>query len=496
MPEAFDIVVIGGGPGGYVAALHGVHLGARVALVEAGRVGGTCLNRGCIPTKAMVQDAELYDRLRSGGFGISAPGGYAVDFPRLLERRDTVVETLVSGVERLLDAQGVRAIRGRGRIVKPGLVRVQREDGASEDLSARAIIVATGSVPDPAPIPGADLPGVVDSDGLLALETLPERMVVIGASTIGIEFACLYATLGTRVAVLEKYVFLKDADPQLARRFRAMLRRRGVVIATDADVREIRRTDGGALQVAYAVGGEEAMAEGEVVLMATGRRPYVDGLGLEALGVAMKGGAVAVNARMETSVPGIYAIGDCIGGYLLAHVASYEGEVAVDNVMGRRRAADYAVVPNCIYTIPEIAGVGLTEQQAREAGYDVRVSRFPFRASGRALTLGEADGQIRMVCERGPDGRGGRVLGVHILGPRAGDAIAEAAMALRTGATAEDIAHTIHQHPTIPEALMEAAMAQLDGAIHYEGRAEGRGMNDEGWGGGAEGGEESGREGG
>jgi len=469
MPQSFDIVIIGGGPGGYVAALHAMHLGASVALVEAERVGGTCLNRGCIPTKAMVQDAELFHQLSSGQFGVEAPGGYSVDFARLLARRRTVVETLVSGVERLLDSQGVHTFEGRGRIVRPGQVAVHMKDGSEEILEGRAIIVATGSVPDQVPIPGADLPGVVDSDGLLATESLPSRMVVIGASTVGVEFACIYAALGTEVTILGRRTFLKDAEQQLAKRFRVLLRRRGIQANIGVTFEEIRR-DGDGLRVVYTSRGKEASAEGDIVLLSTGRRPYVEGLGLDALGVAMNGRAIAVNDRMETSVPGIYAIGDCIGGYLLAHVASYEGEVAVDNIMGRDRVADYRVVPNCIFTIPEIAGVGMTEEQASAAGLKVRVTRFPFHANGRALALGDSEGQVRMICEEEPDGRGGRILGVHIMGPRASDVIAEAALAMRMGATAEDIAHTIHQHPTVPEALMEVAMAQLDGAIHYEHR--------------------------
>jgi len=230
----------------------------------------------------------------------------------------------------------------------------------------------------------------------------------------------------------------------------------------------ITQAEGGLLHVNYRQRGKAQYAEGEVVLLATGRQPYTEGLGLEGLGVRFQSRAIAVDEHLQTSVPGIYAIGDCIGGYMLAHVASYEGEVAVENIMGRRRAADYRVVPNCIFTMPEIADVGLTEDEAKEKGLSIQVSRFPFGVNGRALAMGEAEGQIRMVCEKMADGRGGQVLGVHIMGPRAGELIAEAGLAMQMGATARDIAHTIHAHPTLSEAMMEVAMGQLDGSIHFE----------------------------
>ncbi len=470
MDNPYDIAILGGGPGGYVAAIRAAQRGARVALVEEQRVGGTCLHRGCIPTKAMAHDAELFRALGSGAYAARAVGGLQLDVPRLLARRGEVVESLVGGVERLLSRYGVACLAGRGTIPAPGTVAVARRDAPPERLSARAIIVASGSTPAVPPIPGADLPGVVTSDGLLALDHLPASLVVIGAGVIGIEFASIYAALGTRVSVVEKLDFLMGVDLQLARRYRAMLKRQGVDTSTGVEVTGITPADGDLVRVAYPERGPELAAAGEIVRMATGRRPNAAGLGLEEIGVALDGRAIQVNTRMETSVPGIYAVGDCTGGVMLAHVASYEGEVAVDNILGRPREADYSVVPNCVYTMPEIAGVGLTEEQAKREGRGVRVSRFPFTASGRALALGETEGQVRMICEEEADGRGGRILGVHILGPRASEAIAEAALALRLGARAEDLAHTMHQHPTISEALMEAAMAQGDGAIHFESR--------------------------
>jgi len=309
---------------------------------------------------------------------------------------------------------------------------------------------------------------VLTSNEILELTALPKSLVVVGASVVGVEFACIFQALGTQVTILGRQTFLKDAEQQLAKRLRTMLSQRGMNIVVGLEFQEIVPTEDGLLRVYYERRGQREYAEGEVVLQSTGRWPYTEGLGLAELGVEMRGRAIAVNEYFETNVPGIYAIGDCIGGYMLAHVASYEGEVAVENILGRRRAADYRVVPNCIFTLPEIADVGLTEAEAKEAGLDVQVSRFPFNVNGRALAMGEPEGQVRMICERDARGRGGKVLGVHIMGPHASDLIAEAALAMRLGATAEDIAHTIHAHPTVPEALMEAAMAQGDGAIHYE----------------------------
>ncbi|MBN1399747.1 MAG: dihydrolipoyl dehydrogenase [Anaerolineae bacterium] len=469
MASPYDLAIIGAGPGGYVAAIRAAQRGARVALIEKDKLGGTCLNRGCIPTKAMVQDAEMFAAASSGIYCIEADTPLRVNFPRMMARKREAVAGLVGGIEHLLETYQVDRISGHGRIMRPGHVQIDGPDGLAT-IEATAIIVATGSVPARPRIPGLKLPGVLTSDELLEIERLPESLVVIGASVVGIEFACIFDALGTKVSVLGRQTFLKGAEPQLAKRFQAMLSRRGVSVTIGLDFDRIERTPEGQLRVHYSRRGQAAFAEGELVLVSTGRRPFAEGLGLEDLGVRMHGPAIAVNEVLETSVPGIYAIGDCIGGYLLAHVASYEAEVAVDNILGVRRQADYAVVPNCIFTMPEIAGVGLTEAEAKEKGLDYRATRFPFSVNGRAVAMGESEGQVRLICERTAAGKAGRVLGVHIMGPRASDLIAEAGLAMRLGATAEEIAQTIHAHPTVPEALMEAAMAQTVGAIHYQNR--------------------------
>jgi len=463
----YDVTVIGGGPGGYVAAIRAAQLGARVALVEKERLGGTCLNRGCIPTKAMVRDAELYRDVVSGKFGLVVDNP-RVDYARLVARRRDVVENVVGGVERLMQTNGVHVHRGFGRIASRDRVVVTGNDGERE-LATRSIVIATGSAPCRTPIPGNDLPCVITSDELLAMEEQPRRLVVIGAGAVGVEFACIFRALGSEVTLLERDSFLRMSEQQLARRLRMEMGRQGIDVTIGVDFREIARGENGTLQVRYERSGTPAVAEGDYVLLATGRAPCIEGLGLEEVGVRLQGPGVVVDEYLETSVPGIYAIGDVLAGYMLAHVASREGTVAVENILtGAKRPMDYRVVPDTVFSIPEISGVGLTEAEAKSQGLRYQVSRFPLSANGRAQALGEPEGQVRMICELDDDGVAGRVLGVHILGAGAGDLIAEAAMAMRMGATAKDIAETIHQHPTVAEAVMEAAMAQRDGAIHYD----------------------------
>jgi len=387
----------------------------------------------------------------------------------MMRRKRQVVDTLVEGVARLMVSYRVARIAGTGRILKPGLVEVTGEVGRHK-VASRVVIIATGSVPAQVPIPGTELPGVLTSDDLLELKALPRSMVVVGGSAVGLEFACILQALGTQVAVVGRKSFLKEAEQRLAKRLRGLLSRRGISITIGLDFKEIAPSADGLLCVNYERRGRAACAKGEVVLLATGRWPYTEGLGLGKLGLAMNGRAIAVNDYLETSLPGIYAIGDCTGGHMLAHVASYEAEVAVGNALGEKRPVDYRVVPNCIYTMPEIACVGLTEAEAKESGQEFIVSRFPFAANGRAVAMGQGEGQIRMICEKGMNGRGGKVLGVHIMGARASDLIAEASLAMRLGATAEQIANTLHAHPTWSEAVMEVAMAQLDGAIHFQHR--------------------------
>ncbi|MFP3895637.1 MAG: dihydrolipoyl dehydrogenase [Anaerolineales bacterium] len=470
MTSTYDIVIIGAGPGGYVAAIRAAQRGAKVALVDKEGIGGTCLNYGCISTKALVRDAELYRDATSGRYCVAAEESFRLDFARLMERKREVVDTLVSGVKRLLDDYRVQIFLGHARIRRPGLVEVSGQEEDTRSLSCHNIIIATGATPSGLSIPGTDLPGVVASRELLCIDSLPERLLILGGGSVGVEFACIFQALGTDVSLLELKSLVQDMEPQISKRLRAHMIRQGISVAIGANPKTISINDDGSLRVEYEQNDEKTFAEGDVVLLATGRRPNTEALGLETVGVDTNGPVIKVNEWLQTSVPNIYAIGDCTGGYMFAHVASYEAEVAVENILGEKREADYRVVPTCIFTMPEIAGVGMTEEAADEAGLPYTVTRFPFRANGRALAVGEADGQIRMLCEKTPAGEGGKVLGVHIIGPHAGDLIAEAALAMRLGATAEDIAQTIHAHPTMPEAMMEAAMAHYLGAIHFKQR--------------------------
>jgi dihydrolipoamide dehydrogenase len=333
-----------------------------------------------------------------------------------------------------------------------------------EEIATRKVVIATGSESTPLPVPGADLTGVLTTDEILELAELPESLVVIGGSHVGVEFASIFGALGTKVTIVKRRPLrLEPVDEEIGRRFAQTLPRQGIEVKIGAAVKAIEKK-GAVLRVAWDTPEGEQGVDGQMVLMATGRAPYTNGLNLSELGIQTDGGAIRVNEYLETNVKDVYAIGDVLGKNMLAHVASYEGEVAVENALGRSRQVDYRAVPNCVFCHPEIAGVGITEKEASEGGMPHKVSKFPFTACGRAVTMGETTGLVKLICHAGD----GKVLGMHIMGPHASDLIAEGALAIRLGLTAEDIAHTIHAHPTLPEAVREAAMGQLDGAIHFQ----------------------------
>jgi len=453
-----DIVVIGGGPAGYVAAIHAAHLGAKVAVVEKDKLGGTCLNRGCIPTKALVRSAEvLLEARMANDFGIVADN-IRIDFPRIMAHKSKSVNLLVSGVEQLMKANKIRVCRGAGRILSPHLVKVN-----DEEIVTRKLVIATGSESTPLPVPGKDLPGVLTTDAILELTELPESLVVIGGSHVGLEFASIFGALGTKVTIVKRRPLqLEPIDEEIGRRFAQTLPRQGIEVKIGAAVKAIKRNKA-VLKVVWDTPEGEQGVDGQMVLMATGRAPYTNGLNLSELGIHMDNGAIKVNEYLETNVKDVYAIGDVLGKNMLAHVAYYEGEVAVENALGRSRQADYRAVPNCIFCHPEIAGVGITEKEAGDGGVPYKVSKFPFAACGRAVAMGETIGMVKMICHADD----GKVLGMHIMGPHASDLIAEGVLAVRLGLTAEDIGRTIHAHPTLPEAVRETAMGQLDGAIHF-----------------------------
>ncbi len=452
-------MIIGGGPAGYVAAIHAAHLGASVALVEKDKLGGTCLNRGCIPTKALVRSAEaLLEARRANDFGIDV-GNIKINFPKIMARKSNIVNQLVAGVEQLMKSNKISVHRDSGRILSPHLVKVN-----DEEIVTKKLIIATGSESTLLPIPGLDLPGVLTTDDILELKELPKSLVVIGGSHVGVEFANIFNGLGAKVTIVKRRpLLLEPIDEEIGRRFAQTLPRQGIEVKIGAAVKAIRR-EGSVLKVVWDTPEGEQGVEGQMVLMATGRAPYTEGLGLSELGIKMDDRAIVVNERLETNIPDVYAVGDVLGKSMLAHVASYEGEVAVENALGRSRLADYRAVPSCVFTQPEIAGTGITEKAAKESGIPHKVSKFPFAACGRAVAMDETMGMVKMIC----DAENGRVLGMHIMGPHASDLIAEGVLAIQLGATAKDIAHTIHAHPTLPEAVLEAAMGQIEGSIHFQ----------------------------
>jgi dihydrolipoamide dehydrogenase len=358
-----------------------------------------------------------------------------------------------------MKANKISIYRGAGRIRSPHLVQVN-----DEEIATRKLIIATGSESAPLPIPGSDLPGVLTTDDILELTELPESLVVIGGSHAGVEFASIFNALGTKVTIVKRRPLrLEPIDEEIGRRFAQTLPRQGIQVKIGAAVKAIERK-GAALKVLWDTPEGEQGVDGQTVLMAAGRVPYTQGLNLSKLGIRIEGRAIVANEHLETNIKDVYAIGDVLGKNMLAHVASYEGEVAVENALGRPRRADYHAIPNCIFAQPEIAGVGITEKEASDGGIRYKVSKFPFLACGRAVAMGETSGIVKMICHADNS----RVLGMHIMGPHASDVIAEGVLAIQLGATAEDIVHTIHAHPTLPEAVRETAMGQLDGAIHFQ----------------------------
>jgi dihydrolipoamide dehydrogenase len=460
MAGAFDVVVIGGGPGGYVAALRAAQLGAKTAVVEKDRVGGTCLVRGCIPTKALLQSSELYTLARDGAsFGLVADG-IGFDWGVAQKRKTAVVDQLVKGVEGLLKAGGVTVFKGGARLAGKGVV-----DVGPDQLQAKDIVIATGSAVARIPLPGAEL--TIDSDQILELKEIPRSLAVIGGGVVGMEFAAMFAALGSKVTVLEMLPqVLSMVDADLVAVYSKHLAGLGGEIHTNSKVSEVVKQKGG-LQVRFSTGGEGGALDADQVLLAVGRVPYTQGLDAEKAGVKLERGRVVVDDHLRATADGVWAIGDVIGGIMLAHVASYEGVCAVENIAGHAdRVPDYHAAPNCVYTDPEIAHVGLGEKEAKEKGIAVKVGRFPFAASGRALTLGQSEGFAKVIA----DADSGRLLGAHMIGPRATDLIAEATLAIQNGLTLEQIDLTIHAHPTLPESLMEAALAAQGRAIHIPNR--------------------------
>jgi dihydrolipoamide dehydrogenase len=460
----YDLVVIGAGPGGYVAAIRAGQLGMRVACVEqAPALGGTCLNVGCIPSKALLDSSEHYHAVRTGlaAHGITV-GPVQLDLAAMLARKDKVVKVLTQGIVGLFKKNNVERVVGHGRLVAADTVEVSNGPERRR-LRARHILIATGSAP--IELPGLPFDGerVISSTEALRLQQVPERLLVIGAGAVGLELGSVWNRLGSRVTVVEFMDrIVPGMDRQMGEQLQRALEQQGLAFQLQTTARGAAVVNG-EVRVTLEAGGARSEAVCDVVLVAVGRRPFTEGLGASEVGVQCdERGRITVDAHYATTVPGIYAIGDVVAGPMLAHKAEEEGIAAVERLAGQAGHVNYDAIPNVVYTSPELASVGLSEEQAQSQGVEFRAGTFPFRANGRARCLGETDGAVKVLADAKTD----RLLGVHILGPRASDLIAEAALAIEFGASAEDIARAVHAHPTLPEALKEAALAIHGRSLH------------------------------
>jgi dihydrolipoamide dehydrogenase len=463
----FDCVVIGGGPGGYVAAIRLAQLKQKVVVVERDRLGGVCLNYGCIPSKALIHAAHVFEQAgHSQAMGITA-GSPAVDGEKLQAWKGAVVAKLTGGVATLLKGNGAQVIAGHAEIVSPALVRVKTAEGAQE-LSTRSVLVATGARPVELPFARFDGHTIISSKEALELKSIPKSMVVIGGGIIGLGIASYLAKFGTKITVIEMLEeVLPGIDVEMVRYVKKALRGRGVEFYTKAAAKLVEKTPGGARVAFHTEENETKVVEVEKVLVSVGLRPNVEGFGLETTGVkrAEKGGWVLVDEQQKTNVDGIFAIGDCTGPPYLAHRASKQGLVAAEVIAGHPAGADWRAMPGAIFTDPEIATVGLTEEQAKARG-EILVGKFPFGALGKAIAINATDGLVKLLFDK----ESKSLIGAHIVGAGASELISELALAMEMGATAEDLALTVHPHPTMPEAIMEAAEAALGKAIHTMGK--------------------------
>jgi dihydrolipoamide dehydrogenase len=465
---SYDLIVIGSGPGGYVCAIRAAQLGLKTAIVEKMKTyGGTCLNIGCIPSKALLHASEMFDEAGHGfaDLGIEVPAP-KLNLPAMMKHKQDTVDANVKGVEFLLKKNKVDGVKGWGSILAPGKVQVKADDGSVQVLEAKNIVIATGS--DIASPPGVkidfDEKVIVSSTGALELDKVPAKMIVIGGGVIGLELGSVWRRLGSEVTVIE-YLdrILPGMDDEIAKNFLRIQQKQGIAFKLSSKVTAVEKTAKGAKVTFEPVaGGAGETVEADVVLVATGRRPYTDGLGLEAAGVAMERGRVVIDDHFATNVPGIYAIGDVVRGPMLAHKAEDEGVCVAEILAGQKPHINYDCIPSVVYTWPEVAAIGKTEEELKKAGVAYRVGKFPFTANGRARANRATDGFVKVLADAATD----RVLGAHIIGAGAGDLIHEVGVLMEFGGSSEDLARTCHAHPTMSEAVKEAALAVDKRAIH------------------------------
>lgn len=463
------VIVIGGGPGGYVAAIRAAQLGCEVSLIEKDKLGGTCLNRGCIPTKTLYRDAEIINTLkRADEFGIELDG-FSLNTEKIQERKNKVVDQLVKGIGQLIKANKINLLQGEASIKDKNTVIVSLNDGSKTEIKGDNIIIATGSKPVIPPIPGASEEGIYKSEEILEFKNIPKKLVIIGGGVIGMEFAGIFSSMGTNVTVIEFLPgILSSIDSDLIKRLMPFLKKKGMSIYTSAKVTKIEKQDGEF--TVYAEGKKgEIKVQADSVLIATGRAPVTKNLNLDGVGIEYDRKGIKTDKNYETNVRGIYAIGDVNGKTMLAHAASHAGIIAAEHIMGIDNADNQKivpVVPGCIFVFPEIAYCGMTEEQAKESNIDYKVSKFMFGANGKALALGEPEGLVKVIARASDN----VLIGVHIMGPHASDIIHEAVLAVDRGMKAQDVAGCIHAHPTLSEAFCEAVSGISGKAIHIAPR--------------------------
>jgi dihydrolipoamide dehydrogenase len=467
--QSFDLLILGGGMS-YVGAIRAAQLGMKVGLIERDRLGGTCLNRGCIPSKALLETADLLHRVTSQGaeFGLAGSDGVRLDYGALATRRDAVVDKHVKGVEFLMKKNAITVLRGQGTLIGPTSVRVSGGEAGDLEATGTDLILATGSAPRS--LPGLEIDGerIITSDEALVRNDVPQRVAIVGAGAIGVEWASMYRDFGSEVHLVEfldRIVPLED--PDVSKELARIFKKRGIKqhVSSTIDPESIQRTDAGVrFAIAAREGGKRTDVECDLILVAVGRRPLTDGIGLEQLdGVQLERGYVKVDEFMRTGVPHMFAIGDIVPGFALAHVASHEAVVAVETIAGHDpEPVRMDLMPRVTFCRPQIASLGMTEAEAREAGREVKVGSFPFRALGKATIVGEIDGFAKLVA----DAESGELLGAHLIGPHAGDLLAEPTLARLVQGTAAEIAMSVHAHPTLTEVLAEAALAVDGAAIH------------------------------